>query len=37
MVPLYIAMLASVVTITVVILFGYVIAWFVANALFDDF
>jgi hypothetical protein len=35
--PLYVSLLASVGTITVLILLGYTISWFIANALFDDF
>ena len=35
--PLYFSLLASIGTITVVILLGYTIAWFVAHVLFDNF
>jgi hypothetical protein len=37
MTPLYFSLLASIGTITVVILLGYTIAWFIANVVFDDF
>ena len=35
--PLYVSLLASVGTITVLILLGYTIAWFIAHVLLDDF
>jgi ABC-type spermidine/putrescine transport system permease subunit I len=35
--PLYFSLLASIGTVTVVILLGYTIAWFIAHALFDNF
>lgn len=37
MIPFYLSLLAAIGAVTIVILLGYTISWFIANAMFDDF
>lgn len=36
MIPFYLSLLAAIGSVTVIILLGYAISWFIANAFFGD-
>jgi hypothetical protein len=37
MIPFYLSLLSAIGTVTIVILLGYTISWFIANVFFGDF